>query len=254
MRGYLLSVKAAVALVGILSIARISAQSLSGQELMDRFYETAKPRTSIVTMAMVISKNGKELSRTLSTWRSGDSSRGEVERSMMKFLSPADIKGSGFLSLKKLDGSTESQLWLPALGRVRRLSSGASDQDSSFFGSDFSNRDIGGFVKSDFSYENKGLSEGSYVIEALPKRELGYSKLVYYIDSADFLEKKLEFYRAGKLAKTELLSYAEVQGYKLPVEIVMSSVSGSTTRLKMSDYRLDLNFDDQLFTERYLKQ
>jgi len=254
MRMSLSSAKAAAALLGILSIARLSAQSLSGQEVMDRYYGTAKPKTSIVTMSMVISKNGRELSRTLKTWRSGDSNKGEVEKSMMKFLSPADIKGSGFLSLKKADGSTESLLYLPALGRVRRLSSGASDQDSSFFGSDFSNRDIGGFVESDFSYENKGLSEGFYRIEAKPRRDLGYSMLVYYIDSSDFLQEKVEYYRAGKLAKTELLSYAEVQGYRQPVEILMSSVSGSTTTLKMSDYSLDSNFPEQLFTERYLKQ
>ena len=254
MRMYLSSAKAAVALLGVLSIARLSAQSLSGQAVMDRVYGRVKPKTSIVTMSMVISKDGRELSRTLRSWRSGDAKKGEVEKSMLKFLAPADIKGSGFLSLKKTDGSTESQLYLPALGRVRRLSSGASDQDSSFFGSDFSNRDIGGFVEGDFDYENKGLSEGFYRIEARPKRDLGYSMLVYSIDSSDFLQKKIEYYRAGKLAKTETLGYAEVEGYMEPVEIIMTSTSGSKTTLKMSAYSLDSSFPEQLFTERYLRQ
>ncbi len=155
--------------LAVLLPAALSAQALTAPEVMARHFRLPKPVTSIVSMSMTITKNGKSLSRSLQTWAAGDNSRGEVERKLIKFLAPGDIKGSGFLSSRKVDGSTESQLWLPAMGKVRRLSTGASDQDQAFFGSDFTNRDISGFTEFDFAYRFLPFSAEAYLVEATPK-------------------------------------------------------------------------------------
>ena len=173
---------------------------------------------------------------------------------MIKFLAPGDIKGSGFLSNKKLDGSTESQLWLPAMGKVRRLSSGASDQDSAFFGSDFTNRDISGFVEADFTYDLQDSANGVYSVVAKPKKaDMGYEKLVYSIDAATFQTKKVEYYKAGKLFKSQTISLVAVGAYNLPSSIVMTSASGSSTSITVSDQKVDSDLGD-IFNERFLKQ
>lgn len=233
----------------------LQAQSaLSGQAVMDRVYGSAKPKASVLTMTMVITRNKQSLTRSLTTWTTGDGAKGETEKTVMKFLSPADVKGSGFLNLKKADGSTESLLWLPALGKVRRLGSSSSDQDQSFFGSDFTNRDINGFVEADFSYEVTAFEGGLYTVTATPKRALGYDKLVYQVDSSIWKYLKIEYWKGGKLAKSQTVSYDKVQGYIMPSRIVMSSASGSTTELRFTDYKLGEELGDQYFTERFLKQ
>ena len=228
--------------------------SLSGQEVMDKVYQSPKPKGSVLTMSMVITKNKQSLTRTLTTWTTGDSTKGQIEKTTMKFLSPADIKGSGFLNLKKPDGSTETLLWLPSLGVVRRLGSGPSDQDQAFFGSDFTNRDINGFVEADFSYAVDGFAGGIYSVTATPKKALGYEKLVYQIDSSIWKYVKIDYYRSGKIVKSQTLSYDKVQGYEMPTSIKMSSASGSTTELRFTDYQLDKELGEQYFTERFLKQ
>ncbi len=230
------------------------AQALSAQEVMDKHFHIPKPKTTIMTASMVISKGGKSLSRTMTLWGMGDNAKGEVEKKVIKFLAPGDIKGSGFLTFKKVDGSTESQLWLPAMGKVRRLSSGPSDQDQAFFGSDFTNRDISGFIESDFTYELKGSSGGVYTVEATPKETMDYQKIVYEIDAKDFLNRKTDYYRDGQLAKSQSITFVTVQGYDMPSAIVMTATSGSSTELKMSDIKVDQEFGNQIFTERFLKQ
>jgi hypothetical protein len=230
------------------------AQSLSGREVMDKVYHAPKPKTTIATISMIISKNGKTLTRTMTIWKMGDNARGEVEKKVVKFLAPGDIKGAGFLSTKKVDGSTESRLWLPAMGKVRRLSSGPSDQDQAFFGSDFSNRDISDFIEADFSYEVKDFRDNTYIVEANPKKALGYDRLVYEIDAKEFIKKKIDYYRAGKVVKSQSIAYASIQDYSMQSVLVMTAASGSSTELKCSDYKIDQEFGDQTFTERFLKQ
>jgi Outer membrane lipoprotein-sorting protein len=123
---------AAIASLATLSLAQTQTYK-TGLEVIQAIDARAKPKSSISTITLEISKNGQTLTRTLKTWSSGD-------KSLVKFLAPADVKGSGILTIKK-NGTTETQLYLPALGRTRRLATGggdSSDCDGAFFGSDFS--------------------------------------------------------------------------------------------------------------------
>jgi hypothetical protein len=251
----ILTALAALVALAILAPAAVQAQeSLGGQEVMDKVFSSLKPRGSVLTMTMVITRNNQSLSRTLTTWTTGDSARGETEKTVMKFLAPADVKGSGFLNIKKPDGAIESLLWLPALGKVRRLGSAASDQDQAFFGSDFTNRDINGFVQADFTYGVDSFEGGTYTVTAMPRKPLGYEKLVYQVDSVTWKYVKIDYWRGGKLVKSQAVAYDKVQGYIMPTRILMSSASGSTTELRFTDYKLDQDLGNQYFTERFLKQ
>jgi outer membrane lipoprotein-sorting protein len=253
-RSHRISLALLALLVAFAGQAANAQAALSGQEVMDKVSASAKPAGSVITMTMVVSKGGQSLTRTLTTWTTGDNAKGETERTLMKFLSPADVKGSGFLNLKKADGSAESLLWLPALGRVRRLGSGSSDQDQAFFGSDFTNRDINGFVQADFGYAVASFEGGVYTVVATPKKSLGYEKLVYQVDSSMWKYTKIDYWRSGKLAKSQSVDYERVGAYFMPSRIAMSSASGSRTELRFTDYKLDQAIGDQVFTERFLKQ
>jgi hypothetical protein len=254
-RGPKISLVILAAFAALLTAQSIGAEtSLTGQEVMDKVYNSPKPKWSVLTMTMIITKNNLSLTRSLTTWAKGDNAKGETEKALMKFLAPADVKGSGFLNLKKTDGSTESLLWLPALGRVRRLGSGSSDQDQAFFGSDFTNRDINGFTYADFTYEITSFEGGIYTLTASPKKSIGYDKLIYQVDSSMWKYVKIEYWRSGKLVKSQTVTNEKVQGYFMPTRILMSSASGSSTELRFTEFKLDQEVGDQFFTERFLKQ
>ncbi len=134
------------------------------------------------------------------------------------------------------------------------MSSGPSDQDQAFFGSDFTNRDISGFIEADFIYELKGFADNIYTVEAKPRQATGYDRLVYTIGAQDFLNTKVEYYKNGQLAKSQTIAYTSLGSYSLPSHIAMTAASGSSTEMKITDYKVDQAFGDQIFTERFLKQ
>ena len=76
--------------------------------------------------------------------------RSEGDRSLIRFTYPNDIRGTGFLVWEHPTGDDERFLYLPSLGRVRRIA--GSEAQESFVGSDFSYEDIGGREFDDYTY------------------------------------------------------------------------------------------------------
>jgi len=64
------------------------------------------------------------------------------DRSLIRFTAPADIRGTGFLVWEQPGADDERFLYLPSLGRVRRIA--ATESQESFVGSDFTYEDISG--------------------------------------------------------------------------------------------------------------
>ena len=72
------------------------------------------------------------------------------DRLLVRLTYPNDIRGTGFLVWEHADAEDERFLYLPALGRVRRIA-GAESQER-FVGSDFTYEDIGGREFDDYTY------------------------------------------------------------------------------------------------------
>src|SRR5215217_3601919 len=72
------------------------------------------------------------------------------DRLLIRFNYPNDIKGTSFLVWEHPSAEDERFLYLPSLGRVRRIA-GAETQES-FVGSDFTYEDIGGREFDDYTY------------------------------------------------------------------------------------------------------
>jgi hypothetical protein len=72
------------------------------------------------------------------------------DRTLVRFLSPGDIKGTGLLVWEHEGAEDERFLYLPALGRVRRIA--GDEKQESFVGSDLSYEDIGGRDITEYTY------------------------------------------------------------------------------------------------------
>src|SRR4029453_7029617 len=76
------------------------------------------------------------------------------DRRLIRFTYPNDIRGTSFLVWEHPSAEDERFLFLPSLGRVRRIA-GSETQDS-FVGSDFTYEDIGGRELDEYTYGFSG--------------------------------------------------------------------------------------------------
>ncbi len=245
--------------VMLLSTTALAQRFATGQEVMDAMADQPAPETTIATLTMTITAaSGHSLTREMQIWTAstGDDSANQL----IKFTAPADVRGSGFMSLGEADGTGESYIYLPALDRVRRVA-GGQEQDA-FFGSDFSYEDITGLtgdLEGDFTYDLLETRDGpTYVVEAVPTDgvDTSYERIVYEVDEALLLPTRIEFYRDGELYKVMTISKTtEQDGFRLPTEIRMETVAaGSSTTIVQTGFQLDTEIPDEVFTERFLRR
>ncbi len=233
------------------------ALALSGEEVLKQVEARPRPKTFHGKLAMeLINKQGKRLTRELEIWTKRE---GSVEKMLIKFLAPPDVRGTAFLAIRK-GGREEMKLYLPALKKVRRIAGG--QKKGSFMGSDFSYDDISklGSLKSE-NYQSKLLREEGafYVVEATPKPgvESAYERLVLWVEKPHFDVVKIEFYRKGALYKVMTLDEIQTYAgkYRIPTRLVMENKkTRHKTVLLQRELELDHPIPDSVFTERFMKR
>ena len=95
------------------------------------------------------------------------------QRTFLEIKAPANVKGTRFLMIAK-DGSIDQRIYLPSLGKVRRIT-GETEGTESFLGTDFSYNDLS-YMEREIGLDTyRMLREETYdgvqcyVIEAVPK-------------------------------------------------------------------------------------
>ena len=136
--------------------------------------------------------------------------KNDGDKSIVIFEWPADVKGTKMLTHSKKTGDDQQWLFLPAIKRVKRISS--RNKSGSFMGSEFSYEDLGSQEIEKFTYELLGEMkfEGRDVwhMKRVPTdKRSGYSKQIVWIDKEYHGPLKLEYYdRKGELLKTATFS------------------------------------------------
>ena len=135
-----------------------ATQSLTADEIARRAQDRDTGRDSRAEMRMkLFDRHGRvrERAMTLVMLRGRDNpgaarTAPDGDRLLIRFTYPNDIRGTGFLVWEHPKSEDERFLFLPSLGRVRRIA--GSEAQESFVGSDFTYEDIGGREFDDYSY------------------------------------------------------------------------------------------------------
>jgi hypothetical protein len=146
-----------------------------------------------------------------------------VNKTLIKFTSPADVKGTTLLIYDYVSKDDDMWIFMPALKKTRRLVS--SEKSKSFMGSEFTNADMSKPNMEDFNYELLGSADvdgkDCWKIESTGKTQdirnnLGYNNQISYIDKSNYLCYKVEYYDlSGKLQRIRSLSdYRKLTGNK----------------------------------------
>jgi len=224
------------------------AAALTGSEILDRVRAVTSASDRRATATMTITDRSKRIqARTMKMVMKGDS------KLMMTFQSPADLRGVTFMST-----STENMwIYLPAQGRVRRISGSSADQG--FGGSDFSYRDMANLS---FAEESKvetveETKVGTTAAWLLTVKDGDGANSRFWVEQARFLPLRVEKLGAdGKATKRIDFSEFENQGESwIPGHVEMQDISrGSRTELKLDDLDLNTGVKDNLFTEANMKR
>ena len=186
---------------------------------------------------------------------------GDGDMSLFVFDEPRDVQGTAFLIHAHKDKGDDQWLYLPALKRVKRISSG--NRSGSFMGSEFAYEDMSPPEVEKFSYRHlRDEPCGDLtctVVERIPTDERsGYSRQNVWRDTEERRTWKVEYFdRKGAHLKTLTLDGYQryLDRYWQAGEMTMvNHLTGKATTLTWTDYvfQTDLNAND--FTQAGLRR
>ncbi len=183
------------------------------------------------------------------------------DKSLTIFDRPADVRGTAFLSFTHRSGPDDQWIYLPALKRVKRISS--RNKSGPFMGSEFAYEDLSSQEVEKYTY--KYLHDESvngldcFVIERDPVDTFsGYTRQVVWIDKEEYRPQKIDYYdRKNSLLKTLIFGdYRQfLDRYWRSHDMQMENhQTGKSTRLTWSDYEFKTGLTERDFDRNSLNR
>lgn len=196
----------------------------------------------------------------------GAGTAGSGDRVLIRFTYPNDIRDTAFLVWEHPGADDERFLYLPALGRVRRIA-GAETQDS-FVGSDFTYEDISGrefasytyaMVEADATWTGPdGQRAPAYRIESRARdAHARFPRIVSTIRKDNFVAVHADIYnRRNTREKVYTVRRLEqIQSIWTLSEIVMANtVEQTRTELTTTSVRYNTGLKEADFSRRELER
>jgi len=209
----------------------------------------------------ITERSGATRSRTIAMTTKSFSNG--IEKRFIKFIEPADVRGTAMLVVDNKDIADEMWIYLPALKRTRRIVS--SEKGKSFMSSEFSNADMSSPAHSDFTNRHTEVSgkNSQWVIESIPADddkadEYGYSGKVSYIGMNNYQVQKMEFYNFDdELFKTiEIKSVHQTADGKYMISnmVAKNLINNRKSEILFSNIQEQVKVDDAFFTVQNLER
>ena len=216
---------------------------------------------SKVKLKMVlIDAKGRETSRDMRV-KSMEGAGEAGDKSLMIFDTPKDQKGVAMLTFTHKTKSDDQWLYLPALKRVKKISS--RNKSGPFVGSKFAFEDISSqeVEKYTYKYLRDEVVDGQdcFVVESDPvDKYSGYTRRIAFIDKQEYRALKIDFYdRKNSLLKTltnkNYKKYLDKYWYPSLSEMT-NHQTGKATRLAYENYEFRVGLKAKALTKNSLKR
>ncbi len=196
----------------------------------------------------LIEPGGSDKERTVQMYQKGP------EKRLVRFVTPADVRGVGFLRLAE----DRMYLYLPAFRRVRRIAS--SIKNERFMGTDFSYEDMSQTrYGDDYAVTATEVAPETYTITLEPKEgaDVSYARLVMEVQRSNWVYTRVDYYDSDG-ARVKTLTASEItqtDGYWFANRLEMVSWrSGHRTVLQLEQLSFDTGLSDDFFSQRTLKR
>jgi outer membrane lipoprotein-sorting protein len=223
----------------------------TGQQIIDAIDSDAFARDEHYKVRLKIG-DGSSVDPTLDVFQK---TLGGIEKRLVRFASPPDLRGMGIL----VENRDTMYVYLPGFDKVRRVGMHARTQN--VMGSDFNYDDLGVLRYShDYDAQLVQTTPAEYLIElsSKPGRDPLYVKLRAWISRKCLQYSKIEYYDShGMLVRTHLREYREGKGAGKRCLITKTSMiahnrGNHMTVAEILDVKLNEKLPDDLFTVRSL--
>jgi len=258
----------------------LSAQELTGRAIMQAMEDTRRSTndSSFTTLKLSSCKFGVNKGRiacadrprvkVLESVAINHGKDNKDTKSVSITLEPAAERGIGMLTYGYDEAGRNNQTWLylSALGRVKRIAGGDSDEETepaSIFGSEFTTEDTDTGKLDDYTFnvpeETTQSGRKVWKVEARPKAERAkksrYSRTVHYIDQERYVVLRSEMYdKYGKEIKRLMASRVELvnDNWLARSVTMMNLVSNRLSNMAFVEIYIDLDISDAFLSQRTL--
>ena len=248
-------------------LADARADDLKAREIMEKVDSRDDGDNQRADMEMVlIDKSGKERFREIRTF--SKDMEADTFR-LMFFVSPADVKHTGFLTYDYADPEKDDDQWLylPALKKTKRIAS--SDKSGSFMGSDLNYSDMTSRNLADYDFSLKDeldvYGHPAWLIESVPRtkkviKETGYSKSFLFVRQDNFyVIRAIHWVKdSGELKYVDVKRLEQIDGIWVGTEMHVFKKKGNAivhrTELRWENIQFNQKIEDELFTIRRLEK
>lgn len=258
----------------------LSSQELTGFEIMKRSDDALRSTndSSFNRMQLSSCKFGVTQSRITCAERARVKSLESVAKnygpelkdtkSVTITLEPAAERGIGMLSFAYDDSERDNETWLylSALGRVKRIAAGNSEEETepaSLFGSEFTTEDTDTGKLEEYTINLLGemtqAGRDVWQIEMIPNaeraRKTRYSRTVHYIDKERFVALRSDMYdQYEREVKRLMASRVELVNdiWMARSLTMMNLVTNRLSNMAFVEIYTDLNIEDDFLTQRTL--
>lgn len=253
-----MKLKICIMLTVLFTVTFVRAQTLTGREIAQKVKDRPDGDTRQSEMTMkLINKRGIVRERRLISYSIDVGKDKKDRKTIMFFLYPGDVKGTGFLTWDYDETGKDDDKWLylPAMKKTRRIS-GASAKKDYFMGSDFTYDDMGRRNVDEDTHTLVGeeMLDGHkcWKLNSIPKdsRDI-FSRKIAWIRQDCLIPVKVEYYdKMGKLhRKLELSDISEVDGFWLARRMEMSNVqTGHRTVIEIDNPKYNIPAEETKFS------
>lgn len=212
---------------------------------------------------LLINKQGDTSKRQIRTMTLEVQNDGD--KSLTIFDEPRDVRGTAFLTFSHINEADDQWLYLPALKRVKRISS--RNKSGPFMGSEFAYEDMSSQEVEKYTYKYltdepcqvDGKQLTCFKLERYPVDQFsGYTKQVTWIDQQEYRPIKIDFYdRKNALLKTLTLSdYQQYlnQYWRANNMTMANHQTGKKSVLTFSNYQFKTGLNDADFNKSKLSR
>jgi len=232
---------------------------LNGNELARAVYDQANGDDASSKVIMLLARKGKKPKQRILYSYAKD--KGNAERwTLLRFVKPNNVENVGLLTKDYSGDKSDQWLYLPALDRVRRISS--SRKGGRFVGSDFQYEDL--MDREVDMDKHRIIGKGKVggvpctLLESIPvnKSNSIYSKRISCIHPKIFIPLNIDYYEKKQeqpVKRLKARKIKKIQGYWTVFDSTMYNLkTGHSTKLTITHIKYDQGIPDALFSQRGL--
>jgi hypothetical protein len=236
----------------------LNAQTMTGREIIQQVKDRPDGDSRYSEMTIKLeNKKGKTRERKVKSYAMDVGEGMEDTKTLMFFVYPGDVKGTGFLTwdYDAIGKDDDRWLYLPAMKKTRRIS-GSSAKKDYFMGTDFTYDDLGSrnVDEDEHTFLREEIVGGfeCWVVESVSKdnRDI-YSRKISWIRKECKVAVRVEYYdRMDKLHRVLNLSeIVQVDGFWIAKKLQMENVqTNHKTYLTIENPKYNIDISESDFT------